>query len=199
MTKGPITGFPEAAYLLVIQPHEDLYQKIIQCKNEFAEKYNAAASTFGKPHITLLKFTQAEVAEDRLLRHLKSIAAASPPMQLELRDFGSFPSHTIYINLFGKRQLQQLSRDLKAAQKLMKGSEKPHFLSEPHITIARKLQPQQYEQAWKEYEHLSFSGRFIADHLMLLKKPAAGRSYQLLTRFDLLNNAPVATQGSLFF
>jgi 2'-5' RNA ligase len=200
MSKSPdiITAYPECEYLLVIQPHEDLYDKIMQCKNEFAEKYNAAASTFGKPHITLLRFTQAQVAEDRLVRHLRAIATGCAPVKIELRDFGSFPSHTIFINLVSKVQIQYMVRQLKAAQKLMKGSEKPHFITEPHVTVARRLPPQQYEQAWKEYAQLPFSGRFIADHLLLLKRSATMRSYQLVTRFELMDQTAVTTQGSLF-
>ena len=201
MTKNTVTiaGYPECEYLLVIQPEEHVYEKVMQCKNEFAEKFNAAASTFGKPHITLLRFTQVQAAEERLVRHLRAIATSCSPVTIELRNFGSFPSHTIYINLVGKVQIREIVRQLKAVQKLMKGSEKPHFITEPHLTVARKLPHQQYEQAWKEYAHLDFSARFIADHLLLLKRPAGLRAYQVLTRLELLDQTAATTQGSLFF
>jgi 2'-5' RNA ligase len=200
MSKSPekIEDYPECDYLLVIQPHEDLYEKIIQCKNDFAEKYNAAACTFGKPHITLLRFTQVQVAEERLVRHIRAIATACAPVKIELRDFGSFPSHTIFINLVSKVQIQYMIRQLKSAQKLMKGSVKPHFITEPHITVARKLQPQQYEQAWKEYAQMPFTGRFIAGHLLLLKRSTTMRAYQVVTRFELMDQTVATTQGSLF-
>src|SRR4051812_21288496 len=38
-----------ADYLVVIHPHDDLRQKIMTIKKEFAEKYNAV--TGGRPHI----------------------------------------------------------------------------------------------------------------------------------------------------
>jgi hypothetical protein len=37
---------------------------------------------------------------------------------------------------------------------------KPHFIMEPHITIARKLQPWQYERL-AEYSNKHFTGRFV--------------------------------------
>lgn len=197
-TNNPVTGYPEAEYLLVIQPHADLYDKIMTCKNEFAEKYNAAAAAFGKPHITLLRFKQVLMAEEKITRYIGAIASGCPPMKIELNNFGSFPSHTIYLNIVGKQAIRYMVRELKSVQRLVKGSEKPHFITEPHLTIARRLQPQQYEQAWKEYQHLPFSWLFIADHLLLLKRAPGMRSYEQAASFQLLNKSTAATQGALF-
>lgn len=49
---------------------------------------------------------------------------------------------------------------------------KPHFMNEPHVTIARKLKPWQYEQGCLEFSHHHFTGKFIADKMMLLRKRA---------------------------
>ncbi len=54
---------------------------------------------------------------------------------------------------------------------------KPYFITEPHLTIARKLLPWQYEKGWLEYQHRNFHGRFIADHALLLKRKA-GEKYK---------------------
>ena len=75
---------------------------------------------------------------------------------------------------------------------------KPHFILEPHLTIARKLQPWQYEQGWLEYSHKHFTGRFIADAMLLLKRPVGELKYQVVQRFEF-QNLPVSTkQGELF-
>ena len=39
---------------------------------------------------------------------------------------------------------------------------KPHFMNDPHLTVARKLLPWQYEKGWLDYSHRHFTGRFIA-------------------------------------
>ena len=75
---------------------------------------------------------------------------------------------------------------------------KPHFIEESNVAIARKLVPWQYEKAWLEYSHRHFTGRFIADSMLLLKRPVDEMKYQIVKRFEFMN-LPVATkQGSLF-
>ncbi|MGZ3847199.1 MAG: 2'-5' RNA ligase family protein, partial [Flavisolibacter sp.] len=119
----------------------------------------------------------------------------------ELKDYGTFPSHTIYINVISKLPVQHLVKQLKEAQRLMKlnNENKPHFIDEPHIGIARKLKPWQYEQAALEYAHRQFTGRFIANSMLLLKRKAGDKAaFQIAKRFEF-QNLPVTTkQGSLF-
>jgi hypothetical protein len=75
---------------------------------------------------------------------------------------------------------------------------KPHFIDEPYITVARKLLPFQYEKGWQEYSHRSFTGRFIADSMLLLKRRAGDIAWQIAERMAF-QNLPVTTrQGALF-
>ncbi len=123
------------------------------------------------------------------------------PIKVELKDFGSFPSHTIYINVTSKLPIQNLVKEIRQeAQQLMKfnNDNKPHFIMEPYLTIARKLKPWQYEQGWLEYSHKHFTGKFIADTMLLLKRPVGEKKYQVVQRSQF-QNLPIATkQGELF-
>jgi hypothetical protein len=75
---------------------------------------------------------------------------------------------------------------------------KPHFIMEPHLAIARKLLPWQYEKGWLEFSNLHFTGRFIADAMLLLRRPLDEIKYQVVQRFEF-QNLPVSTvQGDLF-
>lgn len=194
-----LPGYTAHEYLVVIQPNPDLYERIMQEKNLFAEKYNAAACTFGKPYITLVRFTQVQMGEERIIRHLRGITAGCAPVKLELRNYGSYPTHSIFINLVSKIQIQGIVRQLRTAQRLMKYQEEtPHFITDPHFTIARKLNNEQYEHAWREYSQLSFDGRFIAEQLVLLKRRQGLSSYQPVERFALMDKPVQAKQGALF-
>ena len=126
---------------------------------------------------------------------------AFPPIKIELKDYGSFPSHTIYINITSKVPVQTLVKNIRAeTQRLMKLNDdnKPHFIMEPHLTIARKLQPWQYEKGWLEFSNLHFTGRFIADAMLLLRRPLDEMKYQIVQRFEF-KNLPIGTvQGDLF-
>lgn len=193
-------GYGVREYLLVLSPHEDLRNRIIKVKEEFSNKYKAALAR-NTPHITLVNFVTWEMMEEKMVQRLQTIAMGFAPFKVELKDYGSFPSHTIFINVVSKLPIQKLVKELRDAQRLMKFNDehRPHFITEPHLTICRKLKPWQFEQGWLEYSHRHFAGRFIADGMLLLKRPVGEQSsFQIVKRFEFLN-LPVATrQGSLF-
>ncbi len=198
---GPaLPGYRTYEYLLVLNPHEDLRKRIMQAKKEFSEKYGVGNSG-GITYLALVGFTQYEMMEERIINRLKLVGMSFPPFKVELKDFGSFPSHTIYINVATRLPVQNLVKEVRSqAQRLMKLNDenKPHFMLEPHLTIARKLKPWQYEKGWLEYNTKSFSGRFIADSMTLLRRAAGEMRYNTIARFEF-QNLPISTrQGELF-
>ena len=201
LTGTTLPGYKVYEYLLVLQPHEELWNKIVKVKNEFAEKYKTEHARHGKPYMTLVNFLQHEMMEARIINRLKVISMGFPPIKIELKDYGSFPSHTIYINITSKVPVQSLVKQIRSeTQRLMKLNDdnKPHFIMEPHLTIARKLQPWQYEKGWLEYSHRHFTGRFIASGMLLLRRLVGEMKYEIVQRFEF-ENLPVSTkQGELF-
>ena len=201
ITTVTIPGYRIFEYLLVLNPHEELRTKIMKVRQEFNDEYKVSTVLGGKPNIILVNFLQYEMMEERLINRLKVVAMGFHPIKVELRDFGSFPSHTIYINIVSKVPVQTLVKEIRhETQRLMKLNDdnKPHFILEPHLTIARKLQPWQYEKGWLEYSNKNFTGRFIADGMLLLKRPLDEKKYQVVQRFEF-QNLPVTTkQGELF-
>ena len=198
-------GYRLYEYLLVLSSHEELWNRIMKTKEEFSDKYKSDHAKWGKPHITLVNFMQYEMMEERIVNRLRMVAMGSPAFKVELKDFGSFPSQTIYINVTSKLPVQNLVKQIRTeSQKLMKINDdnKPHFIMEPHLTIARKLKPWQYEKGWLEYSNKHFTGRFIADSMTLLKRQVVidevKKKYVVREKF-VFQNLPVATkQGELF-
>jgi 2'-5' RNA ligase len=196
-----VPGYRVYEYLVVLNPHKELWEKIMKVKEEFAEEYKSDHARWGKPHLTLVNFVQYGMMEDRIVNRLNAVAMGQYPFKIELKDFGSFPSHTIYINVTTKVPVQDLIKTIRAdSQRLMKLNDdnKPHFIMEPHLTIARKLQPWQYEKGWLEYSHKNFTGRFIADGMLLLRRPVGEMKYQIVKRFEFQNLPVVTKQGELF-
>jgi 2'-5' RNA ligase len=196
-----IPGYRVYEYLLVLNPHEELRNKVTAIKAEFYNTYQAETAKWGKPHLTLVNFLQYGLMEDRIVNRLKMIAMGYHPVKIELKDYGSFPSHTIYINVTSKVPVQNLVKQIRTeAQRLMKLNEdnKPHFIMEPHMTIARRLLPWQYEKGWLEYSHKHFTGKFIADSMLLLKRPVFELKYEIVQRFEFQNLPVNTTQGELF-
>lgn len=194
-----LPGYRLYEYVLVLSPHEDLRNKMLQVKKDFAEKYKAQGNIGGMPHITLATFTQMQMMEEKLLNRLKNIAMGFCPFKVELKDYGSFPTHTIFINVATKVEIQKLVKNLHEAQRLMKSPEvKPHFITEPYIPIARKLQPRQYELGMLEMKNRHFTGKFIADAMLLLRRRQGDKAYQIVQRLEFMN-LPVTTKQGLLF
>src|SRR3954453_2836211 len=110
-----VPGYRVWEYLLVLQPHEELSNKIKKIREDFFEKYQASSASLGRAQITLLKFAQFQMMEDRIINRLKMIAMAMPAFKVELKDYGSPPSHTIYINVDTKAAIQMLIKSLRPA------------------------------------------------------------------------------------
>jgi 2'-5' RNA ligase len=187
-------------YLLVLQPNQSLWDKITAIKKKFEVDYRFKDVKVGLPHITLAMFKQFKATENRIVQSLRNNAKTLSPFIVELKDFGSFPSHTIYINIVSKVPIINAVKTLRqAAQRFMKidKDNKPFFITEPHLTIARKLQPWQYEKGWLEYQHANFDGRFIADHALLLRRKA-GETYRQIEKFTFEGIKEEVTQTALF-
>jgi 2'-5' RNA ligase len=193
-------GYRMNDYLLVLTPHEELRNKITQIKKDFYETYKSSKISWGKPHVALMKFSQLEMLEERVVNRLKTVAMGYRLIKVELKDFGSFPSHTIYINIPTKEPIRQLLKEIKGDQRLFKpdNDHKPHFIDEPYFTIASKLLPWQYEKGWLEYSNRHFTGRFIADSMLLLKRRQGDKAWQIVQRFEFMNLPVTTRQGELF-
>jgi 2'-5' RNA ligase len=187
-------------YLLVLQPTQALWDDITEIKKKFETDFRFDDIKVGRPHITLAMFKQYPATENRIVQSLRNNARTLAPFKIELKDFGSFPSHTIYINIVSKvpimNAVKTLRQNVQTFMKIDKDN-KPFFITEPHLTIARKLQPWQYEKGWLEYEHADFHGRFIADHALLLKRKA-GEFYKPVEKFMFEGMKEAVTQTALF-
>ena len=192
-------GYRVAEYTIILNPHEDLRERIMHLKKDFGEHHQANGAIGGKPYITLAKFTVWEMMEEKIMSSLKITAMAMPALKIHLKDFGSLPSHTIYIDVQSKQAIQSIVRELQTSRRLMKtpGYE-PFFNNDPFIPIARKLSSEQYDKAWLEYSHRHFTSAFIADAMLVLKRREGDRGYQIIQRFEFMNLPIAIRQGQLF-
>ena len=195
------SDYPLCEYLLVLSPHEDLQDKILKVKDEFYKSYNVTASFgFGsKPHITLMRFNTWERMEEKIVNCLKMIAMGTLAFKVALKDYGSFPSHTIYINVTTKIPINNLIVRLREVKKSMKSpNPAPHFITDHYIPVARNLLPWQYEKGWLEYSHRHFTASFIADGMFVLKRREGEKGYQIVQHLKFMNLSVGTKQGMLF-
>ena len=194
-------GYRVNEYKLILPLPEAIWQKVSRLQSEFSEKYKTPFSRTSRPHILLSQFTTWQMMEEKILHRMQSIAFGLTPFKIELDGFDSYPSHTIFIKVASRQSVKEMVREVKDGQRLMKMNQqaKPFFSDDPHISIATRLKPWQYEAGWNEFSHRQFTGRFIADHILLLKRDEGSRSaFQVVKRFEMLNLPVVTRQGSLF-
>ena len=194
-------GYRICEYKIVLHPHAELRNKVGEIRKEFNTEYQVTSPVGSKVDLALARFTQVEMMEKRIVNHLNNIALGYPPFKVELKDFGSFPAHTIFINVISKLPVQALVKQIRSeTQRLMKLNDdnKPYFDIEPYIIIARKLQPWQYEKGWLAYSNKHFTGRFIADAMLLLKRYEGEKAWQIVQRFEFKNLPVNVKQGDLF-
>ena len=191
-------GYRKNDYQLVLMPHQELRERINGVRIDFAEKFKTNRNT-SPGYLTLARFTQIEMLEERIINRLKTVAMGFQPFKVEIQDYMSYPTHSIFLNVTTRLPFKELMKELKPARQLMKlGTSEPHFLDQPGFIIAGKLLAWQYEQAWNEYRHRKFTAKFIADSMLLLKRRDGDRRFQVVANMDFLN-LPVATkQGELF-
>jgi len=202
MSIDPKISTPAVAeYLLLIEPRKDLCEAITAIKKAFYKQYKAQDALSGKPHLTLVSYKQYTSFESRIIQKLRTVTKQLSPVLIELCDYGAFPTHTIFINVISRSAIQSVVKSIRSElQHLMKldKDNKPHFIMEPHITVARRLKPGQFEAAWLACSHGSFSGRFIAGSMVLLKRGAPDQKYTLAERFEFEGLPARASQALLF-
>jgi len=194
-------GYAVCEYKIVLDPHTDLQRKISEVRKEFNTELQINKIHSSKASLAIATFIQYEMIEERIVNNLKAIALGYPPFKVELKDFGSFPTHRIFINVISKIPIQALTKKVRSeAGRLMKldDDNKPHFFTDPFIHIGSKLLLWQYEKGWLMCSNKHFTGRFIADAMLLLKRRQGEQHWQIVRRLEFLNLPVNTKQGELF-
>ncbi|GAA4320903.1 2'-5' RNA ligase family protein [Flaviaesturariibacter amylovorans] len=194
-----LPGYRIHEYRLVVPLSEALQERIGTLRERLYERHRVKAGPEAPPALALLHFHAFEKTESRLLERLQGVAMGVAPFKVELQNFSAYPSHSIYINVPTRAPFQELVKELKKLKWLMniQGHE-PHFISEPQLVLAQRLKPMPFIGMWMECEHSEFSGRFIADELLLLRRNAERGRWEELRRFELQQVGSVVKQGELF-
>ncbi|MEO8852562.1 MAG: 2'-5' RNA ligase family protein [Ginsengibacter sp.] len=196
-----IPGYNYIEYKIVLRPNEDLASKIAEIKKTFSEQYKTSFSNNFSIDIPLVNFVQLEMKEKQVLNNLQTIAEHYRPFKVNLKNFGSMPTHSIFINIESKQQVLNLVKELKSTQRWMHldKENKAHFINSPFITIASKLLPWQFEKGWLEYKNHYFTGSFMAEEMLLMKRKIGTFKFHVVKQFKFNDIEKYTSQTELFF
>lgn len=171
-------------YRLIIDTPPVIRKKIADIKTNFDEDYKGMVIAGGNPFIYLATFSQHELAEQSMNDALTRLAIGFMPFKLHLKDFGHIEEHEIYIRLAELEAAEYLVKEAKSLESFMLDA---RFNEIPRITIAQRLLPWQFENSWPKYQNKHFSGTFLADKMLLIKRMQGFRSWQVLKHMAFQN------------
>ena len=194
-----LPGHRICEYRLIVPLSEALQQTVMQVRKDLHDRYRIPIPFELKPSLTILHCHAYEGMEARLIERMQQVATRNSSFKVELQNFAAYPSHTIYIHVATRSPFNDLAKELKVVKSLTKVPDHdPHFINEPHLLIGQRLKPFQFTRMWMDCEHTEFTGRFIANSMVLMKRSATGTNYEELRRFEFASLADSIKQGSLF-
>lgn len=192
-------GYRIAEYRLIVPLSEALQQTVMQVRKDLHDRYRIPMPFELKPSLTLLHCHVYEGMEAKLVERMQQVATRNSSFKVELQNFAAYPSHTIYIHVPTRSPFNDLCKELKVVKSLTKVPDHdPHFINEPHLLIAQKLKPFQFTRMWMDCEHTQFTGRFMANSMVLLKRSVASNQYEEVRQFEFASLAQSVKQGTLF-
>jgi 2'-5' RNA ligase len=175
VTQTPITNWSQVGlqeYLLVAHPDAEVNEKVLAEKKSFTSTYLQKITSKTKPHITIASFLAREAMEDTILRYTQRICSQQPSFNVELNNFSGFPPHTIFLRVQNPQPFKELVKELKVVSNYVKSCSCPPvtLISNPHLSIARRLPETMYLKAMMDYSQRTFHETFMVSELVLLRR-----------------------------
>ena len=194
-----VTGHSLYEYQVVIDIPAALRKRIETDRQQITENYGIVQPPAGRPHISLVSFMAVKQMETTITLQLQQVAMAAKPFTVVLRDYDGYPMHAVFIQIDNQQKVLDLIKNLKSARRLMKaGGDEPHFLLDPQMVLAGRLENDTYIRIMKEYQHKKFAADFVADAFLLLRRNDDEKRYELVKRFEFAFVPEKKPQGVLF-
>ena len=174
-------------YILIVTPNQNVYEKVMLEKECFQDKFGADIATKTFPHITLANLLAKEQIENLLCNCLERVCELQYSFIVALKNFGGFPPHAIYIDVLYSAPFKQLINNLMTLQRILQKNDCPplQLVNKPHMTIARRLDEETFNQAIKQYTSRTFYELFTIEKLTLLKRDSRYKKWEKAGDFYL--------------
>ena len=159
-------------YLLVAHPDETVYAQVMAEKQFFTARFQTPVAVKTKPHITVANFLAMEPMEETIIRWMHRVISTKKVFRVTLDQYGAFRPHTIYLKVEDHQPFQQLAGELKVVDQYVRsyGCPEMKLISNPYLTIARRLEKTTYQEAMTVYAEKSFHAAFDVKELLLLRR-----------------------------
>ncbi len=176
-------------YLLVLSLQPILRNNVLPIKEECYKAGQAKNDGWDEPYFTLATFNQYAMMESRIVSKLKATGMGQQPFTVMLKHGGSFAFHTIDMDVAKKEPVRQLVKAIRLQHECMalNPSSQPHFCDMSRTAIAQQLSKGQFDSQWPGYNKMTFDGEWLADSMLLFRRPAGTTAaYQLVEKIEFL-------------
>lgn len=169
-------------YLLMLNPPKRIRNEVKKIQEKFYGEYEHVQSKKSEPHVTLIHFRLNPHHEEKLISDIEEISAVQSPIEVVLKNFNHFGTHTIYIDVKNVSVITDVVKSLHA--KLNLQLSQSFFAWKPYMTIAKGLTSEKFKTAYPVFEQREFNSSFIADGMVLLKRDSSYERYLVIKEFE---------------
>lgn len=174
-------------YSIAICPPSEVACYIRELKEELRLRIGQYASCRSEAHITLTHFTADERAAWRWVRVLERSCAGVSSFEFRLKGVGVFSQGTVYVmpDAQSKERFLGLCDQVRQASGRLK---KHPFSLVPHLTIARQLDEQQVDAAFRILAPKAVETRFLCTDIALRRFDPHRGQYSIVQRIPFGNH-----------
>ena len=183
----------ENKYSIAFIPDDIVIDEVKKIKLQLADKIGWFNSKNSLAHITICEFTSNEI--EIIKKQISRITTTFSPFDVELVDFDSYPNGALFIKASekSKEDLKKIMKNLTASLTI----KKMYKSSEPHLSIARKLDDTKLKTASDLFQKIELF--FFCDRVFLRKFNPELKQFDVIDSFLFKGEKSTQiVQGSLF-
>ncbi|QEH41753.1 2'-5' RNA ligase family protein [Chitinophaga sp. XS-30] len=176
-------------YMLVIQPDAQTVQDVSMFRHLISEELGALPGTSTQAHIALFRSEFPRQYETDFVNMLEQVVGDQTAFTIYTSRIDHCKQgdtrHMLYVNVANPKPVEDLHRKILQAFELKPGGYKPH------ITLARAISHQQFNQLAPYFSNKMFVRSFHCHSFSLLRKPAGSNDrYEVVREFRFGKDVP---------
>ncbi|WP_166922246.1 2'-5' RNA ligase family protein [Flavobacterium poyangense] len=183
-------------YSIVFYPSQDVIDAVKTMKDYLKGKIDWYSSCNSVAHITICEFALNESEIDKVKQKLSKICDTFTPFQVSLDHFGAFENSGAFFIAPNEDSKNGLKTIMKKTQQTFR-SLKPQKSDEPHMSIGRKLTPENLKIASQLFTTIDLD--FLCKEIVLRELDSVKKQFFVIDSFAFNSNPQAEyVQGSLF-
>ncbi len=182
-------------YMLVIHPDAQTVQDVNMFKHLIAEELGPFPGAFTQAHISLFRSAFPERYEADFIQMLEALVAGQSAFTIYTSRIDHCrhgeSRHMFYVNVANPKPVEELHK------KILQTFELKAHAYKPHITLARAISQQQFQQLAPYFANRMFVRSFHCHSFSLMRRPAEGSRYELVREFTF--GLDQASDNTLFY